>query len=135
MKSMTIKEKSTDYLLALPDSSKKEKVLDNSDKWIDTRPKNVQSLSGDAESLAIIVTTLEQEMKENYAKTLIRQWNRWIPLPSVSKPSHLQNPTKLIPEEPKPFTSKTPEDIENDRKKTNSKNKQKKKKPKKMIFI
>lgn len=63
MKSMTFKEKSSDYLLALPYSSKREKVLDNSDKWIDTRPKNVQSLSGDAESLAIIVTTLEQEMK------------------------------------------------------------------------
>ena len=64
MKSMTLKEKSSDYLLALPDSSKREKVLDNSDKWISTRPKNVQSLSGDAESLAFIVTTLEQEMKE-----------------------------------------------------------------------
>lgn len=37
-KSMTIQEKTSTFTLSLPESTKRERVLDSNNKWIDTKP-------------------------------------------------------------------------------------------------
>lgn len=61
---MTIEEQSSDFVLALPESNKREKVLYNDGKGFDTLPRHIQSTEGNIEALAILVNKLAKELQE-----------------------------------------------------------------------
>ena len=45
MRSLSVKVKTSDFLLTLPDSHKRVKVYNASDQWIDTKPRRVSGIT------------------------------------------------------------------------------------------
>lgn len=58
-KTMTIGVKTSSFILSLPEATKRNRVLDSKQKWVDTEPIHLMcSLTASGESISLLVQTL-----------------------------------------------------------------------------
>jgi hypothetical protein len=61
MKTLTIRNKESDWILGIPDSKKRVKIYNCEKKWVDTVPIHLEELEGVSRSAQILIQSLENQ--------------------------------------------------------------------------